>query len=158
MIHEFDDNVALPTSTVRQGSNIEMLKQMKIGQSKWWPLDDMKKATRFYRVAKKLGLGIAVRKVDDTDARGEGVRLFRIDKEEDPIAAAAREAAAAVQPKAVKKVAKLPVKKMPMKKVPVVKKSAPKRKVKGNAEIPSTPAYTKKQLAAAAKAAAEAAK
>ena len=148
MIHEFDDNVALPTSTVRQGSNIEMLKQMKIGQSKWWPLDDMKKATRFYRVAKKLGLGIAVRKVDDTDARGEGVRLFRIDKEEDPIVAAAREAAALqpAKPKAVKKAAKAPAK--------PAKKAAPKRKPKGNAEIPSTP----KALATAARRAAEAAK
>jgi hypothetical protein len=156
MMHEFDSDVPVPTTTVRLGSNIELLKGMTVGQSKWWPLEDMKKATRFYRVAKKLKLGIMVRKVDAEDPRGEGVRMWRIDKTEtDPIAAAAA-AAAALQPAkprtkpAVKKAAPKPVKRTTKALAQAVAKPAKKKAVKRANAVPSTPAFAAKQAAAAA--------
>ena len=115
---EFDKDVPIPTSTARSGINIEMLKAMEPGESRWWPVEELPKATRFYRVAKKLDMSIVVRKVGSTDPRGPGVRLWRVTEKPargtvvDPIAAAAAKAA--------------PKKKAPKKKAP---KTAPKKKV-----------------------------
>jgi hypothetical protein len=160
----FDEGVPIPTTTVRQGSNIELLKAMKVGQSYWWPIEEQKKATRFYRVAKKLAIGVIIRKVDASDKKGPGVRMWRVDKEApDPIheaaLEAARKAAAAVKTASLPP-RKPPIKKTPAKKVvngaaPAAKKVATKKpaakKVKAPApEIPSTPLRKKQDAAKAA--------
>jgi len=102
MTYDFDKGVAIPNAVERVGVNIEMLKAMEPGESKWWSPDEAKKAARFYRVAKKLGIPIIIRKVGAKDPRGEGVRLWRNDGEivvaADPLAAAAEKAAAAAKP------------------------------------------------------------
>lgn len=112
----FDKSIPIPTTTVRQGVNITLLKAMSPGDSKWWPVADQKKATRFYRVAKRLGVPIVIRKVDENDPKGAGVRMWRVDGEgkgADPIAAAAAAAAPKTRKAPAKKAAKVAKKKAP---------------------------------------------
>jgi hypothetical protein len=92
--YEFDKGIAIPTTTARQGVNMDMLRAMPVGTSKWFSPKEQKRATRFYRVAKKLGITIVIRKVDKTDPRGAGVRMWRVDAKPalDPIAAAEKAA------------------------------------------------------------------
>lgn len=68
-----EDGIPIPPATTRQGSNITLLKSMKPGQSVFFGAADVKKATRFYRVAKKIGVPIVIRKVEG------GMRMWRIE-------------------------------------------------------------------------------
>ena len=68
-----EDGVPIPETTTRQGSNITFLKSMKPGQSTLFKGNDTKKAARFYRVAKKLGIPIEIHKV------AEGLRMWRVE-------------------------------------------------------------------------------
>lgn len=125
MAYDFDKGVPVPTAVERVGVNIEMLKAMEPGESKWWSEEEAKKAARFYRVAKRLGIPILIRKVGAKDPRGVGVRMWRNDGAAtgivvaaDPLAQAAERAA-----RRVRKVRVVPT--------PKVKKSAKK----GNSEL-----------------------
>jgi hypothetical protein len=168
MTFEFDKGVTIPTSFERGGVNMDMLKAMAIGDSVWWPASDYKKATRFYRVAKRLGIPIVVRKVGATDTRGAGVRMWRVEaKDATPDAIANSEAKAlakaaqATQPPAAKKAAPKAAKKAAAVKDSGLQPAKPKRdrskdkprKPKPKAEIPSTPAYRARKAAEAAAAA-----
>lgn len=140
-VFTFDKAVPIPTTTVRQGVNIDMLKSMDIGDSKWWPVGDEKKATRFYRVAKKLDIAIVIRKVGEGDPRGAGIRLWRVDPTAKGDLIAAAEKAAAKKAVAPKKAA---AKVSPKKAAP--KKAAPKKPARRSTDpIPSTPAFKKQQ-------------
>ena len=46
MTYEFDKAVPIPTSVERLGVNIEMLRAMQPGESKWWDETEAKKAAR----------------------------------------------------------------------------------------------------------------
>lgn len=134
MDYDFDKGIPVPTTVERVGVNIELLKAMPVGESKWWPEDETKRAARFYRVAKKLGIGILIRKVGSSDPRGPGVRMWRTTEGPapvgDPLLAAAERAT-----KAAKRPAKGGGSKAPKKTAPkaakAVKKAAPKAKAKG---------------------------
>jgi len=152
MTYEFDKAVPIPTSVERLGVNIEMLRAMQPGESKWWDETEAKKAARFYRVAKKQGIPIVIRKVGKTDPRGPGVRMWRgeggppaVVNSVDPIAAAAEAAERTAKPKRKGGVAKKVAKpaKAPKKAAP---KTAPKPKGKRKlvAGVPSTPAALKR--------------
>ena len=93
--YEFDKGVDIPATSARQGVNIDLLRAMPVGTSKWFGAKEVKKATRFYRVAKKLGITIVIRKVTKEDPRGAGVRMWRTEGRVavDPIAAAEKRAA-----------------------------------------------------------------
>lgn len=169
--YEFDKGVPIPTEIVRPGVNMEMLKAMEVGESKHWPAAEAKKAARFYRVAKKLGIPILIRKVGKEDARGPGIRLWKVD----PEAKAARQATQESDAIARSEATALAKASKPVK-APAVKKSAPKkaagtkasgiepakpkrdrskeastvaRKAKFNPKLPSTPAAKKAAEAAA---------
>jgi hypothetical protein len=108
MIYEFDKAIPIPTSVERVGVNIELLRAMQPGESQWWSEADAKKAARFYRVAKKLGVPIVIRKVGKTDPRGAGVRMWRREGGPavvpmDPLVAAAEAAARKAKKPAAKK-------------------------------------------------------
>src|SRR5271166_6529975 len=76
--YQIEDGVPIPETTTRQGSNIVLLKSMKPGQSVFFGGADMKKATRFYRVAKKLGIPIEVHKVEEKGVVGQ--RMWRVEE------------------------------------------------------------------------------
>jgi hypothetical protein len=114
--HEFDKGIDIPATSARTGVNVDLLRAMPVGTSKWFSPKEVKKATRFYRVAKKLGMTILIRKVTKEDPRGAGVRMWRTEGRValDPIAAAEKKATkrsapkakAKAKPKAKKKAAK----------------------------------------------------
>jgi len=158
---EFDKEVPIPTSVERVGVNIELLRAMEVGDSKWWSEEDAGKAARFYRVAKKLGIKVLIRKVGKADPRGAGTRMWRLEggpaavAPADPLAAAAAAATRAVKPKRVVKVAKKAAKiprtdsglmpaKAKAKKDNAEAKPKRKRLIPG---IPSTPAALKRAAA-----------
>jgi hypothetical protein len=122
--YEFDKGVDIPTASSRTGVNVDLLRAMPAGTSKWFSTKEVKRATRFYRVAKKLGIVILIRKVGKEDPRGAGVRMWRTDATRD----AAHDPIAAAERKAVKR----PAKKAAKKPVPKAKKKAakPKRRAK----------------------------
>jgi hypothetical protein len=68
---KIDKGVPIPTSTVRQGVNVSFLKSMEPGDSVFFDKDNIKKATRFYRVAKRLEIKIIIRR------EGDGMRMWR---------------------------------------------------------------------------------
>jgi len=70
-----EDGIPIPETTARQGKNIAFLKQMKPGQSTFFGPGDMKMANRFYRVAKKQGISIVIKKVEG------GMRMWRVASE-----------------------------------------------------------------------------
>jgi hypothetical protein len=70
---QIEHGIPIPTATVRQGGNVTLLKQMSVGDSIYFEPKIAKKATRFYRVAKKLGYKIVIRR----DEQG-GMRLWRV--------------------------------------------------------------------------------
>jgi hypothetical protein len=74
---EIEKGIPIPPTTVRTGSNINFLKSMVPGDSYFFKKEDVKKATRFYRVAKRLGIGIIIRKFIDPK-KGEGLRMWRV--------------------------------------------------------------------------------
>ena len=76
-----EKGVPIPPVLVKQGANIALLTGMEVGDSVWWDLAEAKRAMRFYRVAKKLGLKILIRKVDENDPQGPGVRMWRMAEE-----------------------------------------------------------------------------
>jgi hypothetical protein len=152
MTYDFDKAVPIPTAVERVGVNIELLKAMEPGDSQWWSEDEAKKAARFYRVAKKLGIPILIRKVGDKDPRGPGVRMWRQEGGEivvaDPIAAAAQKAAAAV--KAPRQLPKgVPAKKnasaVDSGLLPAKHKAAPKAKAVAKAPRKPRPSEVKKK-------------
>jgi hypothetical protein len=157
MTYDFDKEVPIPTTVERVGVNIEMLKAMEPGDSKWWSEADAKKAARFYRVAKKLGIPILIRKVGAADKRGPGVRMWRNDGgivvPADPIAQAAEKAARAVKkapkvptPKGKKKAAPIPDSGLLPAPVKAPRKPRPSELAKKKlvAGVPSTPAALKR--------------
>lgn len=104
---KIEDGIPIPTQTARKGTNIEQLRAMKVGQSVFFDAPIVKRATRFYRVAKHLGAKIVIRK------EGDGQRMWLIALPTTPMTTVmvpAREAATpvrkAAKKKAVKKVAK----------------------------------------------------
>lgn len=140
MTYEFDKAVPIPTAVERVGVNIELLRAMQPGESKWWSVEDAKKASRFYRVAKKLNIPIVIRKVGANDPRGPGMRMWRNEggaAPVDPIAAAAEAAA--------KKVAKKPLPKTSFKESKAAKKPAKKAAKVSLAETGILPAPHKKE-------------
>jgi len=75
IIFTIEKGVPVPPVTTRQGHNIALLKAMQPGDSVYFDAPIAKHAPRFYRVAKRLGIKIMVRK----DAAG--MRLWRLDDE-----------------------------------------------------------------------------
>jgi hypothetical protein len=126
--HEFDKGVEIPTASTRTGVNVDLLRAMPVGTSKWFSSKEQKRATRFYRVAKKLGIVILIRKVGKDDPRGAGVRMWRTDATRD----AAHDPIAAAEKKAVKRTAKKPAAKPKPKAKP--KKAAKRRKTNSGAD------------------------
>lgn len=117
--------VPIPEGQERSGSNMELLRKMDIGDSVFFDAPIAKNATRFYRVAKKLGIHILIRK------EGAGQRMWRV---------APNGEAKEKKPAAPKKVAK-----------PKAKKTAPpKAETKRERD-----AKAKREKRAAAKAAAK---
>lgn len=118
---KIEDGIPIPTQTARKGTNIEQLRAMKVGQSVFFDAPIAKRATRFYRVAKKLGAKIVIRK------DGDGQRLWLTGlpgaavKENSPIIT---QLTKTTKKKVVKKAKKVVVKK---KSAP---KTAPKKKAK----------------------------
>ena len=130
--YEFEKGVEIPAAAARSGVNIDLLRAMPVGVSIWFSTKDAKKVTRFYRVAKKLGVTILIRKVGREDPKGSGVRMWKMagsKKALDPIAAAER-AARPARAKAKKRKPKTPAK--PPRKV-AGNGAAPKRKAKRRA-------------------------
>jgi hypothetical protein len=133
ILYDFEKGIEVPAAAARSGVNIDLLRAMPVGVSIWFSTKDAKKVTRFYRVAKKLGVTILIRKVGREDPKGTGVRMWKManggKKSLDPIAAAER-AARPVRAKAKKRKPKTPAK--PPRKVAKVagNGAAPKRKAK----------------------------
>jgi hypothetical protein len=78
-----EKNVPIPPVVTKQGVNVVMLAEMEPGDSRWWSSDDAKRTMRFYRVAKKLGIKILIRKVGSEDPQGPGVRMWRVAQDDD---------------------------------------------------------------------------
>jgi hypothetical protein len=79
---KIDKRIPIPPPKQREGRNVAVLRAMKPGDSVWWPPEQGKFALRFYRVAVRIGVKILIRKVDETDPNGEGVRMWLLDNEE----------------------------------------------------------------------------
>ena len=106
-----EKGIPVPTTTARKGNNIELLNTMEPGDSVFFDAPIKKKATRFYRTAKHLGIKVIIRK------DGEGMRMWKL--------GAATAAVTVV--KAVIKVAPVESKKAKAKKAkPVVKQAVEK--------------------------------
>jgi hypothetical protein len=73
MTLKIERDVPIPALTTRQGQNILLLKSMKVGDSVYFDAPIKAKAVRFYRVAKKLGVRVIIRK------DREGMRMWRVD-------------------------------------------------------------------------------
>jgi hypothetical protein len=69
---KIEKNIPVPTSSARKGHNIELLRQMQPGDSVFFDAPILKKATRFYRVAKQLKVKVIIRK------EGNGMRMWRM--------------------------------------------------------------------------------
>ena len=107
-----EKGIPIPATTARKGNNIELLRSMAPGDSVFFDAPIIKKATRFYRVAKHLGVKVLIRR------EGTGMRMWRMADE-------TYGTAGAVDPARVTKVAR---------KKPLVIKRAqpvPKKVVKG---------------------------
>lgn len=72
-VFKIEKGIPMPPATLRQGSNIQLLRTMEPGESVFFDAPIVAKAVRFYRVAKKLGVTIAIRK------ESEGVRMWKLD-------------------------------------------------------------------------------
>jgi hypothetical protein len=73
---KIEKGIPIPTTTARKGNNVEQLKAMEPGDSVYFDAPIKKKATRFYRVAKRLGVKVIIR------VEGEGMRMWRVKEEE----------------------------------------------------------------------------
>lgn len=67
-----EQNVPIPPVAARQGHNIALLKALQPGESIYFDAPIAKRATRFYRVAKKLNIQVMIRKDQG------GMRLWRL--------------------------------------------------------------------------------
>lgn len=67
---KIEKGIPLPETTQRTGHNIQLLNDMQPGDSVY--IADAERAARFYRVAKKLGILIAIRR------EGKGARMWRL--------------------------------------------------------------------------------
>jgi len=68
---KIEKGIPIPTTTARKGNNVEQLKAMEPGDSVYFDAPIKKKATRFYRVAKRLGIKVVIR------VEGDGMRMWR---------------------------------------------------------------------------------
>jgi hypothetical protein len=76
-----EKGIPIPSTKERKGENVELLRSMKPGDSVFFDAPIIKKATRFYRVAKKLGVAVVIRR------EGAGMRLWLVgDKTKDGVA------------------------------------------------------------------------
>ena len=91
-------NVPVPPVTQRVGHNKALLMQMKPGDSVYFDAPIASHALRFYRVAKKMGIKIVIRK----DAGG--MRMWRVAEEDTDHPPHVREAARTAIDKASRKV------------------------------------------------------
>lgn len=108
-------NVPMPEPTARVGVNMQLLQSMDEGDSVFFDSPIAKKASRFYRVATKLGYTIALRKEKD------GIAMWVVKKPKGAKTIATNGSGAHIEPAPVKKAAK----KAPAKK-PAAKKKAKK--------------------------------
>jgi len=67
-----EKGIPIPSTKERKGENVELLRSMKPGDSVFFDAPIIKKATRFYRVAKKLGVAVVIRR------EGAGMRLWLV--------------------------------------------------------------------------------
>lgn len=133
---KIEKGVPIPATTARSGDNMDLLRSMEVGDSVYFDAPIAHKATRFYRVAKKLNVSVLIRK------DGEGMRLWRT--------AGSEAARVKVDPVAkAKPVAKAPAKK-------VEPKAAAKKSAAKVAAVKAKPAQPSKKLSPAKVAAIEA--
>lgn len=79
---EIRDDIPIPTALPpKSGKNMDLLRSMKPGDSIHWQLKDEERAGRFYRVAKRMGIRIMIRRVNGDDPEGVGVRMWRLPDE-----------------------------------------------------------------------------
>ena len=75
-----EKGIPIPSTKERKGENVELLRSMKPGESVFFDAPIVKKATRFYRVAKKLNVNVIIRR------EGSGMRLWLVGgKEKDGV-------------------------------------------------------------------------
>jgi len=71
-----EKGIPIPSTKERKGENVELLRSMKPGDSVFFDAPIVKKATRFYRVAKKLNVNVIIRR------EGLGMRLWLVGEKE----------------------------------------------------------------------------
>ena len=76
MTMQIEKGVPIPQVTARAGKNVQLLRQMEVGDSVLFPNVESKKVMRFYRVAKNIGFKVLLRK------EGSGVRMWRVPQDE----------------------------------------------------------------------------
>jgi hypothetical protein len=84
---KIEHGVPIPPISTRQGNNIRLLQAMKPGDSVFFDKPIEKKAVRLYRVAKKMGIKIAIRK------EAGGSRVWRMSGDQPTVTVQTRPAA-----------------------------------------------------------------
>lgn len=126
-----EKDIPIPSTKERKGENVELLRMMKPGDSVFFDAPIIKKATRFYRVAKKLGVAVIIRR------EGLGMRMWLVGKK--------GETAKTTAPKVAKKSAPVVAAKVKKaKKVAAPKKPAKKAKVVKAVKVAATDGAAKK--------------
>jgi hypothetical protein len=126
-----EKGIPIPSTKERKGENVELLRSMKPGDSVFFDAPIIKKATRFYRVAKKLGVAVVIRR------EGAGMRLWLVGNKTKEVAPSTtpttkKGKAVVVKKAAAKKVAKKPVKKVKSIAAPSYEEHEAKKKAKAS--------------------------